>query len=641
MDGFSPRNVRRLVSKRVRRNLDEISESSRSTQLRESATIPVTNNPHQLLELETSLRSDSESNSSCSKSSGLSLLLGNCTLSNSSCSFQEESTPKLFDLRNDLRKWAIHHNITGLAVNDLLGTLKQHKLLNFLPHDHRTLLNSKINCNKRSIGDGWYCHLGVAKSIRYQIDQGCIRLADISNVTLKLALSFDGLPVSKSTSSQFWPIQGNIEESTFGVFVIGLYHGVTKPSCVKEYLKDLITELIDLKTNGLLFNRTKVIVLTNAIIADAPARSFIKQCKSHNSYNGCEKCVVRGEWSGRVIFPNDNCPVRSDESFLVQEDACHHIGLSPFIELGFPLVSGVPLDYMHLVCLGVVRKLLRSWVKGPIPYKLSNLILQQFSDKLLGYRYSCPKDFCRKPRSLKEVDLWKATEFRTFLLYTGLIAAKGFLTRPKYNHFLSLSIGVRILLSEKAQHPEWNAFSNNLLRDFVSKVPVLYSRDFLSYNMHSLIHLSADAKNHGPLDRISAFPYENNMQIIKRSLRAPFKPLEQAVARISERQQISFPINLVKNKPVECSKGNNCYRLKCGKVVLIKSYDCNQSSFVCRKFLVRTELFSSPCKSSLLGISLVSKLSDELTLSATDIYCKCWLLPYDRVDRFCVIPLHK
>jgi hypothetical protein len=195
---------------------------------------------------------------------------------------------------------------------------------------------------------------------------------------------------------------------------------------------------------------------------------------------------------------------------------------------------------MHLLCLGVVRKLLRSCTKGPIPYKLSNRTLQQFTDKLIRYRTSYPKEFCRKPRTLKEIDLWKATEFRTFLLYTGPIAAKGLLPRSIYNHFVSLSVGVRMLLSDKAQNPPWNNFSEKFLRDFVSKTPILYSKDFQSYNIHSVIQLSQDALIHGPLDKVSAFPYENNMQVIKRSLRASYKPLEKAISRIFERQQISM-----------------------------------------------------------------------------------------------------
>jgi hypothetical protein len=115
------------------------------------------------------------------------------------------------------------------------------------------------------------------------------------------------------------------KESSFGVFVIGLYHGNTKPCSIQEYLKDTVEELVELKTNGVVINDKKVFVYVQAIIADSPARSFVKQCKNHNSYNGCDKCVARGDWSGCGIFQNSNSLIRTDESFFLQEDPNHHL----------------------------------------------------------------------------------------------------------------------------------------------------------------------------------------------------------------------------------------------------------------------------------------------------------------------------
>jgi hypothetical protein len=73
------------------------------------------------------------------------------------------------------------------------------------------------------------------------------------------------------------------------------------------------------------------------------------------------------------------------------------------------------------------------------------------------------------------------------------VVLKNYLTKEKYQHFVLLSLAVRILLSDKARDPQWNNYSNSLLRDFVTKVPSLYGKEFLTYNMHSLVHLSEDA----------------------------------------------------------------------------------------------------------------------------------------------------
>lgn len=60
-----------------------------------------------------------------------------------------------------------------------------------------------------------------------------------------------------------------------------------------------------------------------------------------------------------------------------------------------------------------------------------------------------PCEFVRKSRSLAFVKLWKATEFRNVLLYTGCVVFR-FLRKDLYNHFLvmhifSIACCVRIL----------------------------------------------------------------------------------------------------------------------------------------------------------------------------------------------------
>lgn len=46
--------------------------------------------------------------------------------------------------------------------------------------------------------------------------------------------------------------------------------------------------------------------------------------------------------------------MRTNESFLAQTDEDHHHGPKPLQETTLKMVTGFPLDYMHLVCLGVI-----------------------------------------------------------------------------------------------------------------------------------------------------------------------------------------------------------------------------------------------------------------------------------------------
>ena len=59
-----------------------------------------------------------------------------------------------------------------------------------------------------------------------------------------------------------------------------------------------------------------------------------------------------------------------------------------------------------------------------------------------------PSEFARQPRSLQELDRWKATEFRQFLLYTGPVVLKGIVSKELFQHFLTLNVAMTILLQE-------------------------------------------------------------------------------------------------------------------------------------------------------------------------------------------------
>src|SRR5690348_5097210 len=98
---------------------------------------------------------------------------------------------------------------------------------------------------------------------------------------------------------------------------------------------------------------------------------------------------------------------------------------------------------------------------------------------------------------------------------------------------------------------EWVTFAASLLEQFVKNVEPLYSKDFMIYNMHSLLHLSEDALIHGPLDRFSAFEFESYMQVLKRMLRAIHDHLSQVIFRDLELQHSNIISNVNYSK-AEC-----------------------------------------------------------------------------------------
>ncbi|VDI51302.1 Hypothetical predicted protein [Mytilus galloprovincialis] len=163
-------------------------------------------------------------------------------------------------------------------------------------------------------------------------------------------------------------------------FVIGLYSGVKKPSNVCEYLSRFIDEYNLLHTNGFELESKRWNIKMHSVICDTPARAFVKCVKSHSGYHGCDKCEQRGSWMGKMTYPEMNANLRTDHSFRRKSDEGHHIGDSPFLEARIGMVSNFPLDYMHLVCLGVMKRILLMWIKGPLCSRVGPRVVDAISD---------------------------------------------------------------------------------------------------------------------------------------------------------------------------------------------------------------------------------------------------------------------
>ena len=117
--------------------------------------------------------------------------------------------------------------------------------------------------------------------------------------------------------------------------------------------------------------------------------------------------------------------------------------------------------------------------------RLSKSNLNEITSRLLSFKDKLPCECARQPRSLNELDWWKATELRSFLLYTGPIALKGILSSSYYKHFLSLSLSIRILSDDN----EMIMFYLNLQKN--SSI-ILFTTVRNIIEIHSVFTLSMD-----------------------------------------------------------------------------------------------------------------------------------------------------
>lgn len=291
---------------------------------------------------------------------------------------------------------------------------------------------------------------------------------------------------------------------------------------------------------GLYLDGVHVSIAVHSFVCDTPARAMVKSTKGHGGYFGCDKCETEGEWHGKVTFPDTDASRRTDVRFNEMANEEHHLGQSVFCDLPIGMVTCFPLDYMHLVCLGVMKRLLLCWLKGPPNTRLCARSVEKLSLMLINIGGCIPREFAKRPRSVVEVKRWKATEFRNFLLYFGPFVLRTILLDILYHHFLLLFVGIT-LLARPGSSWETIEYSNSLLVTFVQNAKTLYGNGMLVYNVHSLIHLADDVRRLGVLDNFSSFPFENALKNLKKLVRKPSQILQQIANRLSE-QNSSHPL---------------------------------------------------------------------------------------------------
>ena len=588
-------------------------------------------------------------------------------------------------LSAELAEWAVEYNIRHQAINGLLKRLSRFDRT--LPKDARTLFtrNAKVTDSIRPMRDmhgngGEYIYFGMEKQLNQMLTNGLGNL--IPDANIYLLFNVDGLPLYKSSSKQFWPILCKVEQNdeisskNFPPFPVAIFCGNSKPENAEIFLHDLINELKSFHRSGLMHRNEKYNIHTKAFVCDAPARAFIKCIKGHTGFWGCEKCSLKGIYlkkEKKVIFREMNARKRTDEDFRSHMQPGHHKQSSPLLSLGIGLVSQVPLDYMHLICLGIMKRLLVYWLRGESKVRISIHQSQLISQELINMKPSICHEFQRTPRTLLEVDRWKAVEFRLFLLYTGPIALRDILPSKLYHHFMLLHVSISILINPEL-HRQHCDYAEQLLKEFVANMCKFYGFGSLVYNVHNLLHIVDDVRSLGALDAFSAFPFENLLGRMKRMLRSGNKPLAQLCHRIAERSSLSVasllvlsPASLTLSRPhlrgptlsragdqfdnlqfqgmrfsTNCRRKSDSYALlKNLQVVQIVNIVRTPSSTVfllCNYFRSKQSFYDYPCDSNKLNVYKVSKLSiDMIEVEVHELHRKCMI--FSRKDYFVLFPL--
>ena len=179
-------------------------------------------------------------------------------------------------------------------------------------------------------------------------------------------------------------------------------------------------------------------------------------------------------------------------------------GPSPFLDLaGFDFIEAFVPDYLHCICLGVIRYFILLWItaKKCDLWHIDKIGIERLNKRLESTLP--PHEISRCPRTLQNIKFWKASEFRAFALYYYTLL-DGILPEPFYTHFADLCYAFYVLLQERASKESVRKIQP-LLERFVRDTEYLYGTQHVTYNIHMLIHLSRAVLNWGCLWTHSTF----------------------------------------------------------------------------------------------------------------------------------------
>ncbi|KAM0727557.1 hypothetical protein ACS0PU_005806 [Formica fusca] len=480
---------------------------------------------------------------------------------------------------------------------------------------------------------------------------------------IEIDVFFYGFSPYDSIRRFLWPIAGCIAGRN-EVFIIAIWCGETKcPSNLDAYLEDFINEALEIMNGFNIEDRCYKPKIRN-IIADAPARAWLKCVNQHGNKFACERCTIKGVWFGnRMTYPShEESPLRTDESICQQTHKEYHKGVSPLItRLHLKPLTQFPLESFHLLYLGIMKRILsKLYCAKASKYKLPRdvvLEINNFSNFLKSF---FPSDFARRPRRLSDWKYYKGTEFRRLLLYDGFIIFR-FMQREVYKNFLLFACAVRILV-DPVLVKDYAVDADKLLRLFIEHSSKIYGQTFVVYNVHHLMHIVADRRLHGHLEKFSAFKFESFLGHMKNFLHAPGKTLSQIVCRVIEKAAMLHLSYSTKNElsfekrhnmgPTLNCRGEQYNKIRTpDKKFFLRSADaycltkanevlkieniikCNEGNYLIgRKFRERSDLFSYPFSSSCINIYIVSNLGSLHRWCLDDIKKKVVLLPLSKKD---------
>ncbi len=264
-------------------------------------------------------------------------------------------------------------------------------------------------------------------------------------------------------------------------------------------------------------------------VFDLVAKAPILNMHQFNGKNGCASCLHPGEKT-QTYPPGTEYTLRTTRSMKADGAEADREGKivngikgSTVLASLVDLASGSPIDYMHCVLEGVVKRFMDKWVNSThTPYYLNKKLIDRI-DASFTVQHP-PHDFTRAIQQHR--NFWKASEYRSWLLFYSLPLLLTFLPPLYIHHFALLVCSMHMLLQPKLTSSQIDA-AEVILRDFVALLPELYNEKDCTLNSHLLLHLGEHTRQWGPLWTFSAFGFEHKNGFLMGHIHSTHKIADQ------------------------------------------------------------------------------------------------------------------
>lgn len=351
------------------------------------------------------------------------------------------------------------------------------------------------------------------------------KIMSLNNNVLSLTISTDGVSLRKSNTASFWPLQivcnflpPNLRYRKENIIVAAFFYGSKPDMC--NLFEPFVKEMAKLETEGFLMNDEFFQPIVTHATFDLPAKAAFQKIRQYNGYYACGYCLHPGEATSdgiRYTYMTEESELRTHTNMLsTLNNVNRHRNDKDYVENGvygispaigfehFDLINSFGVDYMHCVTIGVVKKMLDSClgITSHSSY-LSKKKRIQLDRRICAIR---PCRFVsRLPRSLEQRKLFKASEYRSLLLYYLPVCLRGIVDKKFLDHFNLLSSSVYTLLKTNISIQDFNDAEQKL-----KLYEIFHGKNSMTMNVHLLLHITTSVKYLGPLWSTSMFSFESN-----------------------------------------------------------------------------------------------------------------------------------